>query len=312
MPWPRRGSLTSVAICSGARDRPANRGEHVIRVRDDPLLHRGRERERRELRADALDRASSQSKLHAGSPQRARSRSLHASRPRAQLRSAWSCARTRRSSPRRAGGASWVDDLHGDAVLLGLLGSLERFVDEPSGRDDGDVSALAVDPCLAERNRLELLGHLALDRTACGARRRRRVVVVDRRPGARGRPPASTRTTLSPGTWTNHASSCCACCAPGDQPAPPCVRIVSGTLTWPPDIVRCFAAWFTSCSIEIVRKSSYMISTIGRMPWIAAPIPLPTIAISEIGVFLTRPARTRRAAPGSLPSSHPSRRCPRP
>ena len=63
---------------------------------------------------------------------------------------------------------------------------------------------------------------------------------------------------------------------------------MSGTFTWPPDIVRCFAAWFTSCSIEIVRKSSYMISTIGRMPWIAAPIPLPTIAISEIGVLRTR------------------------
>ena len=31
-----------------------------------------------------------------------------------------------------------------------------------------------------------------------------------------------------------------------------------------------------------------MISTIGRMPWIAAPMPLPTIAISEIGVLRTR------------------------
>ena len=24
--------------------------------------------------------------------------------------------------------------------------------------------------------------------------------------------------------------------APGDQPAPPCVRMVSGTLSWPPDM----------------------------------------------------------------------------
>src|ERR671919_2957166 len=96
------------------------------------------------------------------------------------------------------------------------------------------------------------------------------------------------KTTFRPGTCTNQASSCCACCAPGDQPAPPCVRIVSGTLTWPPDIVRCFAAWLTSCSIESVRKSSYMISTTGRIPCIAAPIPLPTIAISEIGVLRTR------------------------
>ena len=42
--------------------------------------------------------------------------------------------------------------------------------------------------------------------------------------------------TFSPGTCTSHASSCCACCAPGDQPAPPCVRIVSGTVTCPPDM----------------------------------------------------------------------------
>src|SRR5579884_3466774 len=70
--------------------------------------------------------------------------------------------------------------------------------------------------------------------------------------------------------WTSHASSCCACCAPGDQPAPPCVRIVSGTVTCPPDMYRCFAAWLTICSSERVRKSSYMISTTGRMPAIAA------------------------------------------
>src|SRR5215204_5813398 len=87
---------------------------------------------------------------------------------------------------------------------------------------------------------------------------------------------------------TNHASSCCACCAPGDQPAPPCVRTVSGTVSWPPDMKRCFAAWLTICSVESVRKSSYMISTTGRMPCIAAPMPAPTIAISEIGVLRTR------------------------
>src|SRR5213076_1273034 len=51
---------------------------------------------------------------------------------------------------------------------------------------------------------------------------------------------------------------------------------------------RCFAAWLTICSSESVRKSSYMISTTGRIPCIAAPIPAPTIAISEIGVLRTR------------------------
>jgi hypothetical protein len=33
-----------------------DRGEHVVGVRDDELLHHRRERQRRELRADALDR----------------------------------------------------------------------------------------------------------------------------------------------------------------------------------------------------------------------------------------------------------------
>ena len=63
--------------------------------------------------------------------------------------------------------------------------------------------------------------------------------------------------------------------AGGDQPAPPWVRTVSGTVTWPPDIVRCFAPWFTICSIASVVKSSYMISTTGRIPCMAAPMPAP-------------------------------------
>src|SRR5258705_9278215 len=54
MPWPRRGSLTSVAIV--APHRAANRLEHVAGVRDDELLHHRRERQWRELRADTLDR----------------------------------------------------------------------------------------------------------------------------------------------------------------------------------------------------------------------------------------------------------------
>src|SRR3954453_18854419 len=52
MPWPRRGSLTSVAI---ARNGPVDRLEHVRLVRDDELLHDRREGQRREARADPLD-----------------------------------------------------------------------------------------------------------------------------------------------------------------------------------------------------------------------------------------------------------------
>ncbi len=40
-----------------------------------------------------------------------------------------------------------------------------------------------------------------------------------------------------------------------------------------------------------------MISTIGRMPCIAAPIPVPTIAISEIGVLRTRPGPNSSSSP---------------
>src|SRR5437868_8486070 len=53
MPWPSRGSLTSVATSD---NRAVDGLEHVARVRDDELLHDRRERDRRELGADALDR----------------------------------------------------------------------------------------------------------------------------------------------------------------------------------------------------------------------------------------------------------------
>src|SRR5579862_591064 len=68
---------------------------------------------------------------------------------------------------------------------------------------------------------------------------------------------------------------------------------------------RCFAAWLPSCSIEIVRKSSYMISTTGRIPCIAAPIPAPTIAISEIGVLRTRSAPNSSSRPCVTPIEPP-------
>src|SRR5436309_6301646 len=112
-------------------------------------------------------------------------------------------------------------------------------------------------------------------------------------------------TTLSPGMWTNHASSCCACCAPGDQPAPPCVRKTTGTVICPPDMYRCFAAWFTTCSAARVMKSSYMISATGRIPCIAAPIAAPASAISEIGVFRTRSAPNSASSPCVTPIEPP-------
>ncbi len=45
---------------------------------------------------------------------------------------------------------------------------------------------------------------------------------------------------------------------------------------------------WTSWSEEMVRKSMYMISAIGRMPRMAAPAAAPAIAASEIAVSITR------------------------
>src|SRR4051812_32212384 len=53
MPWPRRGSFTSSAI---ALNRPLDRLEHVVGMRNDVFLHHRGEGQRRELRADPLDR----------------------------------------------------------------------------------------------------------------------------------------------------------------------------------------------------------------------------------------------------------------
>ncbi len=65
------------------------------------------------------------------------------------------------------------------------------------------------------------------------------------------------------------------------------------------------AAWLTICSIETVRKSSYITSTTGRMPCIAAPIPAPTIAISEIGVLRIRSGPNSSSIPAVTPIEPP-------
>src|SRR5207237_5778700 len=54
IPWPSRGRMTSVGTLR-LPDGSLDRGEHVVGVRDDEVLHHRRERERRELRAHALD-----------------------------------------------------------------------------------------------------------------------------------------------------------------------------------------------------------------------------------------------------------------
>ncbi len=95
-------------------------------------------------------------------------------------------------------------------------------------------------------------------------------------------------TTFSPGVPANQPSNDCECCAVSWLPAPFGVRMTSGQRTSPPNIAPILAAWLTTWSIATSRKLSVMISTIGRSPSIAAPIPAPTKPSSEIGVSRTR------------------------
>ena len=76
-----------------------------------------------------------------------------------------------------------VEHLDRDALRLGLLGRLQRLVHEPADGDDRHVAPFAVDARLAERDRLELLRHVLLERVERPVLEEDDgVVVVDRRP----------------------------------------------------------------------------------------------------------------------------------
>ena len=79
-------------------------------------------------------------------------------------------------------------------------------------------------------------------------------------------------------------SRLCECCAASWRPAPVAMRITSGTLNCPPDMCRSVAALLTIWSSASRLKLTVMISTIGRMPPSAAPMPAPTNADSDSGV----------------------------
>jgi hypothetical protein len=152
-------------------------------VRHAPLLELGRERQRREARADALDRrvqvvegavldhggelgavATARDRLVGGD---GAGRLLHGLDDRLLVE------RLQRAR---------IDHLDGDAVLLGVLGRLQRLVHEPADGDHGHVGALAQDARLAERDLLDLLRHLALERVQEPVLEEDdRVRVVDRR-----------------------------------------------------------------------------------------------------------------------------------
>ena len=113
-------------------------------------------------------------------------------------------------------------------------------------------------------------------------------------------------TTFSPGTCVSQASRLCECWAPPRWPAPPCVLSTSGTVSWPPDMKCALAAWLTSWSSARVTKSTNMISTTGRRPDCAAPIAIPAIAASLIGVLRIRSGPNSSARPAVAPHGPPS------
>ena len=142
-----------------------------------------------------------------------------------------------------------VYDLDGDALALGSCGCLERLVREATRRHHGHVLTLAVHTRLAERNRLELVRNLALDRVQRAVLEEHDgVVVVDRGPSrprgvlGRGREhDLEARDVDEPGLELLRVLG---------RPAGPALGpMVSGTFTWPPDIVRCLAPG-SGCSIE--------------------------------------------------------------
>src|SRR6266516_3776291 len=182
MPWPRRGSLTSVAIV--APHGSANRLEHVVGLRHDELLHDRRERQRRELSADTLDRRVEpveRAVLDQGGDLCAEAtaddrlvrddaavRLLDGRDQRVLVE--------REQSPR-------IDDLDRDALLFRLLRRREGLVDEPAGCDHRHVLALTMGSRLSQRNRLELVRNVLLDAVQGPVLEEDdRVVVVDGRP----------------------------------------------------------------------------------------------------------------------------------
>ena len=75
------------------------------------------------------------------------------------------------------------------------------------------------------------------------------------------------------------------------------MRTTSGTLSWPPDMCRSVAALLTIWSSASRLKLTVMISTIGRMPPSAAPMPAPRNVFSDRGVSRTRSGPNSSSSP---------------
>ena len=95
----------------------------------------------------------------------------------------------------------------------------------------------------------------------------------------------------------NQPSRLCECCAAIWRPPPVAIRTTSGTPSWPPDMCRSVAALLTIWSRASRLKLTVMISTMGRMPPSAAPIPAPRNVDSDSGVSRTRSGPNSSSSP---------------
>ena len=95
-------------------------------------------------------------------------------------------------------------------------------------------------------------------------------------------------TILIPGMCASQPSRLCECWAASWRPPPVAMRTTSGTLSCPPDMCRRVAALLTIWSRASRLKLTVMISTMGRMPPSAAPMPAPRNVFSDSGVSRTR------------------------
>ena len=108
-----------------------------------------------------------------------------------------------------------------------------------------------------------------------------------------------------PGMCANQPSRLCECWAASWRPPPVVIRMTRGTLNWPPDMCSSEAALLTIWSRASRAKLTVMISTIGRIPFRAAPMPAPTNADSDSGVSRIRSGPNSSSRPRLTPKQPP-------
>ena len=95
-------------------------------------------------------------------------------------------------------------------------------------------------------------------------------------------------TTFRPGKWQTMPSRDWECWPALRRPEPMGIRSTRGIEHWPPDMYFSLAAWLNRGSAQTVTKSSYISSTQGCIPRMAAPTAIPRKPSSEMGVSMTR------------------------